>query len=216
MTTGGGTRRQRRGERRIEQILAAAGVVFARQGYERATTNAIAAEAGISPGSLYQFFPNKEAIAAALEARYAEQMRTARFPDAEVLASLPLEAAIDRLVDPVVEHAIVTPGFHALFAGRPQPDHVAASAHELHHGLVARVEAIVGAASPDMPLAEQRRIAGVAVQMCRGILPLISFEDDASRPSLVAELKTALLGYLSARTRRPGLTSRGDLPIHLR
>jgi AcrR family transcriptional regulator len=200
----------------MEQVLAAAGVVFGRVGYARATTNAIAAEAGISPGSLYQFFPNKEAIAEALEARYAEQMRTARFPDAEVLASLPLEVAIDRMIDPVVEHVIVTPGFHALFAGRPQPDHVAASAHELHHGIVARVEAIIGAASPDMPVEEQRRVAGVAVQMCRGILPLIAFADDASRPPLVAELKAALLGYLSERTRRPELTSRGDLPIHLR
>src|SRR4051812_43963566 len=83
-----GTRRQPRGERRIDQILLAAGVVFARVGYERATTNAIAAEAGISPGSLYQFFPNKEAIAGALETRYAEQMRNARFPEAAVLATL--------------------------------------------------------------------------------------------------------------------------------
>jgi len=209
-------RRQPRGERRIDQILAAAGVVFARVGYARTTTNAIAAEAGVSPGSLYQFFPNKEAIAEALETRYAQQMRTARFPEAEVLASLPLEVAVDRLVDPVVEHAIVTPGFHALFAARPQSDHVAASAHELHHGLVARVEAIVGAAGPDMPPAERQRVAAVAVQMCRGLLPLIAFADEVSRPALVAELKAALIGYVAQRTRRPTPASRRDLAIHLR
>jgi AcrR family transcriptional regulator len=194
-------RRQPRGERRIEQILTAAGVVFARVGYARATTNAISAEAGISPGSLYQFFPNKEAIAEALEARYAEQMRNARFPDPDALAALPLDVAIDRLMDPVVERALFTPGFHALFAGRLQPDHVASSAHDLHHGLVARVEAIVAAASPDMPIEERRRVAGVTVQLCRGLMPMIANADDASRPALVAELKAAMVGYLTKRSR---------------
>jgi AcrR family transcriptional regulator len=208
VASGSGTRRQPRGERRIDQILAAAGVVFARVGYVRATTNAIAAEAGISPGSLYQFFPNKEAIAEALEARYALQMRNARFPEAEVLAALPLDEAIDRLIDPVVEYTLVTPGFHALFAGRPQPDHVAASAHDLHHGLVARVDAIVAAASPEMPATERKRISAVAVQLCRGVMPLIATADDASRPALVAEMKAALVGYLTERTSSPPVTPR--------
>ena len=49
--------------------------VIAKVGYSRATTNAIAAEAGISPGSLYQFFDDKEQIAQALEMRYARPAR---------------------------------------------------------------------------------------------------------------------------------------------
>ena len=154
----------------------------------------------MSVGSLYQFFPNKESIAEMLETRYAEQMRTARFPDSEVLASLPLDVAIGRLIDPVVDHAVGTPGFYALFAGRPQPEHVASSARELHHGLVARVDAIVAAASPTMPIAERHRVSGVAVQLCRGLMPMVATADDASRPLLVAELKAALLGYIAERT----------------
>src|SRR6266542_6598743 len=59
-------RRQARGERRIAQLLDAAGEVFATVGYAAATTNAIAAQAGVSPGTLYQFFPNKQAMAEAL------------------------------------------------------------------------------------------------------------------------------------------------------
>uniref|UniRef100_UPI00056AEC4A helix-turn-helix domain-containing protein n=2 Tax=Streptomyces TaxID=1883 RepID=UPI00056AEC4A len=56
-------RRQARGERRIAQLLDAAASVFCRTGYAAASTNAIAREAEVSPGTLYQFFPNKEAIA---------------------------------------------------------------------------------------------------------------------------------------------------------
>lgn len=61
-------RRQARGERRIAQLLQAAAGVFCRTGYAAASTNAIAREAGVSPGTLYQFFPNKEAIAVELGA----------------------------------------------------------------------------------------------------------------------------------------------------
>lgn len=66
---------QMRGQRRIEAILDAAERLFATAGYEATSTNQIAAEAHTPIGSLYQFFPNKEAILRALVARYREQMR---------------------------------------------------------------------------------------------------------------------------------------------
>src|SRR6266516_4250958 len=58
-------RRQKRGTLRVEEILQAAGALFAEIGYDKVTTNMIAARAGVSRGSLYQFFPHKEAIAQA-------------------------------------------------------------------------------------------------------------------------------------------------------
>jgi len=69
--------RRARGLQRIASILDAAEVVFARMGYEEATTNHIAAQAEISPGSLYQFFSNKEEIAQALASRYTEELQQA-------------------------------------------------------------------------------------------------------------------------------------------
>src|ERR1700722_11179822 len=66
--------RQARGTRRIAELLDAADRVFAAVGYEAATTNAIAREAGASVGSLYQFFPGKEALLRALTTRYQEEM----------------------------------------------------------------------------------------------------------------------------------------------
>jgi hypothetical protein len=66
--------RRARGVQRIASILAAAETVFAEVGYDEANTNRIAAQSGISPGSLYQFFSNKEEIAQALAARYTEEL----------------------------------------------------------------------------------------------------------------------------------------------
>jgi AcrR family transcriptional regulator len=50
----------------VERILDAGRQVLIERGYDGATTNRIAEVAGISPGSLYQYFPNKEAIIAAI------------------------------------------------------------------------------------------------------------------------------------------------------
>ena len=61
---------QERGRARVEAILDAAESVIAQVGLEAATTNAIAERAGASVGSLYHFFPNKQAIVDALLARY--------------------------------------------------------------------------------------------------------------------------------------------------
>src|SRR5437660_11097229 len=91
--------RQERGERRIDKILKAAAFVFAKVGYEAATTNAIARQAGTSIGSLYQFFPNKEAILHALAGRYLAELRAVhdRMLDDKAV-HLPLSALYDRII----------------------------------------------------------------------------------------------------------------------
>jgi len=54
---------------RREEILAAAQRCFARSGFHQSSMQEICAEAGISPGGLYRYFPSKEAIIAAIAER---------------------------------------------------------------------------------------------------------------------------------------------------
>ncbi len=58
----------------VDAILAAATRVFGERGYARATTNRIAETAGVSVGSVYQYFPSKDAIAVELLKRYRERL----------------------------------------------------------------------------------------------------------------------------------------------
>lgn len=60
----------------VERIVHAGSAVLIQHGFDGATTNRIAGVAGISPGSLYQYFPNKEAIIAEVIDRYADQIHT--------------------------------------------------------------------------------------------------------------------------------------------
>lgn len=71
-TTRRPVKRQARGLRRMEEILDAAEGVIAEAGYADMTTNAVAERAGMSPGSLYQFFRNKEEILDGLLDRFTE------------------------------------------------------------------------------------------------------------------------------------------------
>src|ERR1700691_5237684 len=62
--------KRQRGKERVAQLLAAGAAVFAAKGYEAATMTEIAARAGAPIGSLYQFFPSKEALADTLVQNY--------------------------------------------------------------------------------------------------------------------------------------------------
>jgi AcrR family transcriptional regulator len=68
------TPRQERSVAMVETLLEAAARVFVKEGYARATTNRIAAAAGVSVGSLYQYFPSKDAIAVELLRRYRDSL----------------------------------------------------------------------------------------------------------------------------------------------
>lgn len=61
---------QDRSQRTVQTILDAAAHVLAERGYSATTTNHVAAAAGVSIGSLYQYFPNKDSLIVALEERH--------------------------------------------------------------------------------------------------------------------------------------------------
>jgi AcrR family transcriptional regulator len=67
--------RQQRAKETVSAILEAAAELFSRLGYSGTTTNKIALRAGVSIGSLYQYFPNKDAILAGLEEQHLSQVR---------------------------------------------------------------------------------------------------------------------------------------------
>lgn len=181
----------------MEQILDAAAQVFGEAGYEAATTNAIAARAGVSPGSLYQFFSNKDAVAAALAARYVEGLGAAqRQALALDVVGLPLDALLDRVVDPLIDFNIAHPGFKALFARSDMPESMTAATRPLHAAVFDRVQAIIAARAPDLPADRCARTAKISVHIFRALLPLVLAAEGDERAKLRTELKHALHRYL--------------------
>lgn len=95
--------RQERSKATVDAILAATARVLVRDGYERTSTNRIAAQAGVSVGSLYQYFPSKEALVLALVDRHVTATRAALLAKMGAVLEAPLEAAVSEVVSAMVE-----------------------------------------------------------------------------------------------------------------
>jgi AcrR family transcriptional regulator len=68
--------RQLRSKQLVERIITAGQAVLLERGYEATTTNHIAERASVSPGSLYQYFPDKDAILSEVINRYVDEIIT--------------------------------------------------------------------------------------------------------------------------------------------
>ncbi|MBW1599511.1 TetR family transcriptional regulator [Streptomyces sp. JJ38] len=181
----------------MAQLADAAAELFAEVGYAKATTNAIAARAGVSPGTLYQFFRNKEALAVTLAERYERALRDAHeraFDPA--LASLPLADFVDRMVDPMISVNVENPGFKALFAGGGLPEHLTEATRNLHQAVVGKIDEVLAVRAPELEPERRHTTAVVATQIFGALLGTVLAAPEAERARWVAEVKRALSGYL--------------------
>src|SRR5580704_12491324 len=142
-------KRNVRGERRVASLLDAAARVFGELGYHAANTNAIAAEAKVSPATLYQFFPNKEAIADALVTRYAMELAPeVQAADIQELASAPLAEAIRRVNGVVIEFHRKHPAFRTLLAEAPLSKDTREQKHLLSQTFIDHLSEVLRARNP--------------------------------------------------------------------
>ena len=117
------TPKQARSRATVDAILDATARVLTEAGYAGANTNRIAATAGVSIGSLYQFFPSKEALVTALRRRHAQQMRDMVREMVGAIAGMPLAAAVPRFVHAVFAAHLIDPALHRVLDQEvPRPD----------------------------------------------------------------------------------------------
>ena len=190
-------------QQRVNHLLNVAAQVFEEVGYAAATTNAIAARAGVSIGSLYQFFPNKEAIMDALVERYLDELQQVVFVLEE---HLPITILMGRIIDRLARFHESHAGFRFLFLDVD-------AEHRIHDVLVQLIETIIRHYFPalDANLCKQTAIAWLGIT--RGIMKLTEPPHNLSESSARAENKLALLGYLRAVLVRAGVPLPEDLAL---
>ncbi len=131
--------RQRRSQATVDAILEAAARLFAGDGLERITTNQIAELAGVSVGSLYQYFPSKEAILGELIDRHAEQTMARLSSALDDLTNGPISEALRTIVAILLEADTIDLNLHRVLLDK-LPD---AGRAEQRQGEIRRVTLIV-------------------------------------------------------------------------
>ncbi|MGH7272107.1 MAG: TetR/AcrR family transcriptional regulator [Polyangiaceae bacterium] len=131
--------KQVRSRETVGAILEAAARILVRHGYTGANTNRIAEDAGISVGSLYQYFPSKDAIVVELFRRYRARVveTVARHMDGVDRANI--ETRIHDLLRSLIEAQGLYPGLHAILIEQV----LRTSARAEMMGFEERVEAIL-------------------------------------------------------------------------
>jgi AcrR family transcriptional regulator len=188
---------QRRGRLRFDAILVAARSLLSERGLEGFTVEDVATRAGIPVGSIYQFFPNKFAIVAELDARDTEALvddllaAAGRFPTDD------WQRETDRIIDLIATHWVDDPSRRAVWlamrstaATRPL---AAAHARALVRTLLPVIRELTGG------LDEEQRVTvtEVVVEMCQSLLHF-SVSGGEPNPATVTELKRMLRAYLRA------------------
>jgi AcrR family transcriptional regulator len=103
---------QERSRVTVEAILEATAHILTEEGYDKANTNRIAERAGISIGSLYQYFPNKESLMAALMEQHSQEIAALVETKLKDLVDSPLDIAIPELVKAVIAAHAINPRLH--------------------------------------------------------------------------------------------------------
>jgi AcrR family transcriptional regulator len=188
---------QARSAQRVQRMLDACAELLGEMPYDELTTTLIAQRAEVAIGSLYQFFPDKPAVARALVDRNLERFLSAlagRLADGEFPHWW---HAVDTAMDTYVELHHSDSGFRALHFGDvvdvhlldPQQDNNAFIAERLRELLVDRFALRAG---PDLDLA-----LGIAVEIADALLKLAFRMGPPQETRVIAEAKSVIRDYLA-------------------
>jgi AcrR family transcriptional regulator len=185
--------KRERGKQRVAALIDAGAELFAEKGYEATTMTEIASRAGAAIGSLYQFFPSKEALAEALFNRFAERAAAA-FARVEELAP---GCSARELADLFIDHklglgadrdvAIALSNVVAGIVERRKP---------LGDALRGRIAAILSAGNPALGQ-DDAAAAAVIVNQVMKMVPALAATEDERAAVLVGEARKLMALYIA-------------------
>ncbi|NPT64265.1 TetR family transcriptional regulator [Paraburkholderia sp. RL16-012-BIC-B] len=182
-----------RGHARVAALLEAASIEFAEKGYDGATMTAIAARAGSSIGSLYQFFPTKDQIAGALVENYLNMLAETFRKLSEAAPTLDLSLLASRLTRTFLKFRETHPAFVALVETYSYALPGTVSIRERLRG---EIESVLAAVAPHLAPAEITVRAAVIQQIMKGAVAINGDTSIAGRKAAIDELEGLMQHYL--------------------
>jgi AcrR family transcriptional regulator len=186
---------QSRSNETVNAVLEAAARILERHGFEGYTTNAIAERAGVSIGSFYQYFPNKDAVTVALMERESAVLLSdiagVRFEEG-------YEAGLLHIVRSAVANQLRRPKLARLLDFEESRLPVRSRAGRVEDILHAALVRILS--QPDARIREDVKVMAFDVlSIVKGMVDAAGEREETNAPQLERRVRRAVLGYLTTR-----------------
>jgi AcrR family transcriptional regulator len=188
---------QQRGRVRFDAILGSARDLLRVRGVEGFTVEDVAAHAGIPVGSVYQFFPNKFAIVAELDARDTEALVDDLLAVAGRFPTDDWQRETNHIIDLIATHWVDDPSRRAVWLAMRSTAATRTLAAEHTRALVRTLLPIIRELTAGLAEVRRVKVTEVVVEMCQSLLHF-SVSDGQPNPATVEELKRMLRAYLRA------------------
>lgn len=185
--------RQVRAQHTVTAIIEASARILEEQGHGSFTTNAVAELAGTSIGTLYQYFPDKDALLGALIAR-----ETSRLVEEVEAASIVVagRGALDGVIEAAVRHQMRRPRLARLLDFEEARLPLDVDTQFVRARIVALLADIL--ARPDLPhQSDTASVTDDVLAIIRGMIDAAGERGEEQQAQLMVRVRRAVLGYLS-------------------
>ena len=174
-------------------------MILERDGPEAFTTTAVAREAGVSVGSVYRFFPDREAIVEALAIRYWSDFADLVAGVAEADALEPVADPADAVLSVLAAGFRARPGFLALWYGGLRTERVRDRTRDARQDIAGSIERILAVHRPAAPTQARVLTAEMVVLAGDGLLREAFRRDPDGDALLLGESRVMLASYIAHR-----------------
>ncbi|MFF4345374.1 TetR/AcrR family transcriptional regulator [Kitasatospora sp. NPDC001540] len=195
---------QQRSREKFARILSTTARLLATVPLDQLSTKQIAAEAGMSVGALYRFFPDKEAVFETLERSWMEgdlRLLAEVTEPAAVAACETSEHFLARVVEAYADRFRTLPGYRQVWFHVPTPPSLVDEVNAADRRIAARVHEVLVASFGLADTAETRRRADLAVAVVVRMLGMAFREDPEGDPEILADAALMMDRYVFAPAR---------------
>lgn len=188
---------QPRSERTVEAIVEAAARILETAGLGGFNTNAVADKAGVSVGSLYQYFPNKDALIAALSARERSLLGAEIAAAARQAAGLGLAAALRRLARAAIHRQLDRPDLARVLDFEEQRLLLDEADRAVTRDIAGHMTAVLRVHRAEIRVGDLEAAAFDLIAMTRALIDSAVARGKVEPTALENRVTRAALGYLT-------------------
>ncbi len=190
---------QPRSERTVEAIVEAAARILETRGLAGFNTNAVADKAGVSVGSLYQYFPNKDALIATLSARERTLLGTEIAAAARQAQGLALATALRQLARVAIHRQLARPDLARVLDFEEQRLVLDETDRTLTRDIASHMTAVLRTHRAEIHVGDLEAAAFDLIAMTRALIDSAVARGKVDPAALERRVTQAALGYLTGR-----------------